>query len=123
MAGALLEWLQVLAEEYNSNFKLEVKNDFGRGGDKSVERGSQVIGLLSMYVSAEGKLMLSSMSAKRAPTLFLQQASPRRCTTNASPASAPGFVPAKQVPPPSPVQPFSPRPSPPSLTTSCLILR
>lgn len=55
MAGALLEWLQVLAEEYNSNFKLEVRNDFGRGGGKSTERGAQVIGLLSMYVSAEGE--------------------------------------------------------------------
>ena len=62
MAGALLEWLQVLAEEYNSNFKLEVKNDFGRSGGKSVERGSQVIGLLSMYVAAPGESSSTAFS-------------------------------------------------------------
>lgn len=64
MAGALLEWLQVLAEEYNSNLKLEVKNDFGRSGGKSVERGSQVIGLLSMYVSAPGELSLELLTGE-----------------------------------------------------------
>lgn len=52
MAGALLEWLQVIAEEYNSNFKLDVKNDFGR----SPARSTQVVGLLSMYVQAPGEL-------------------------------------------------------------------
>ncbi|GAA5883264.1 hypothetical protein JCM3774_001788 [Rhodotorula dairenensis] len=54
MAAALLEFLQVLAEEYNSNFKIKVGNDFGREGDASVRRGEQVIGLLSMYVQAQG---------------------------------------------------------------------
>lgn len=54
MAAALLEFLQVLAEEYNSNFKIKVANDFGREGDASVRRGEQVIGLLSMYVQAQG---------------------------------------------------------------------
>ncbi|BGP37073.1 Nuclear import receptor [Rhodotorula kratochvilovae] len=54
MAAALLEFLQVLAEEYNSNYKIEVKQEFGREGEKTVQRGEQVIGLLSMYVQAAG---------------------------------------------------------------------
>ncbi|GAA5914269.1 hypothetical protein JCM6882_003675 [Rhodosporidiobolus microsporus] len=54
MAAALLEFLQVLAEEYNSNYKISVNNDFGREGEASVKRGEQVIGLLSMYVQAPG---------------------------------------------------------------------
>ncbi|GAA6029887.1 hypothetical protein JCM8097_009154 [Rhodosporidiobolus ruineniae] len=54
MAAALLEFLQVLAEEYNSNYKITVKNDFGREGEASVKRGEQVIGLLSMYSQAPG---------------------------------------------------------------------
>lgn len=56
MAGALLEWLQVLAEEFNSNFKIEVVNDFGRDQTKGAARTAQVVGLLSMYVQAPGKL-------------------------------------------------------------------
>ncbi|KAK4704603.1 transportin-3, partial [Phenoliferia sp. Uapishka_3] len=56
MAGALLEFLQVLAEEYNGNLKLEVKADFGRESkDKTkLSKGAQVVGLLSMYVQAPG---------------------------------------------------------------------
>ncbi|KAJ8296639.1 hypothetical protein OF846_000989 [Rhodotorula toruloides] len=54
MAAALLEFFQVLAEEYNSNYKINVNNDFGREGDATVKRGEQVIGLLSMYVQAPG---------------------------------------------------------------------
>ncbi|GAA5997066.1 mRNA transport regulator MTR10 [Rhodotorula paludigena] len=54
MAAALLEFLQVLAEEYNSNMKINVRNEFGREGEQSVRRGEQVIGLLSMYVQAPG---------------------------------------------------------------------
>ncbi|SCV72869.1 BQ2448_4406 [Microbotryum intermedium] len=56
MAAALLEFLQVLAEEYASNLKIEVKNDFGRGqaNGKGPSKGEQVVGLLSMYVQAPG---------------------------------------------------------------------
>ncbi|GAA5991442.1 hypothetical protein JCM10908_005703 [Rhodotorula pacifica] len=54
MAAALLEFLQVLAEEFNSNFKIRVLNDFGKESDASVQRGEQVVGLLSMYVQAQG---------------------------------------------------------------------
>ncbi|GAA5924291.1 mRNA transport regulator MTR10 [Sporobolomyces koalae] len=54
MAAALLEFLQVEAEEFSSNFKIQVKNDFGREGDKTTKRGEQVIALLSMYVQAPG---------------------------------------------------------------------
>ncbi|BGP13168.1 hypothetical protein JCM10213_000252 [Rhodosporidiobolus nylandii] len=54
MAAALLEFLQVLAEEFNSNYNISVNNDFGREGEASVRRGEQVIGLLSMYVQAPG---------------------------------------------------------------------
>ncbi|KAK4333544.1 mRNA transport regulator MTR10 [Rhodotorula toruloides] len=54
MAAALLEFFQVLAEEYNSNYKINVNNDLGREGDATVKRGEQVIGLLSMYVQAPG---------------------------------------------------------------------
>ncbi|GAA5892283.1 hypothetical protein JCM8208_001501 [Rhodotorula glutinis] len=54
MAAALLEYLQVLAEEYNSNFKIQVKQEFGREGEKTAQRGEQVIALLSMYVQAAG---------------------------------------------------------------------
>ncbi|GAA5857671.1 hypothetical protein JCM8547_004324 [Rhodosporidiobolus lusitaniae] len=54
MAAALLEFLQVLAEEFNSNYKISVNNEFGREGEASVRRGEQVIGLLSMYVQAPG---------------------------------------------------------------------
>ncbi|GAA5966217.1 hypothetical protein JCM21900_003336 [Sporobolomyces salmonicolor] len=54
MAAALLEFLQVEAEEFNSNYKIQVNNDFGREGEKTAKRGEQVIGLLSMYVQAPG---------------------------------------------------------------------
>ncbi|GAA6005186.1 hypothetical protein JCM10207_002891 [Rhodosporidiobolus poonsookiae] len=54
LAAALLEFLQVLAEEYNSNYKINVKQDFGREGPASAKRGEAVIGLLSMYVQAPG---------------------------------------------------------------------
>lgn len=54
MAAALLEYLQVLAEEYNSNFKIPVKQEFGREGEQTAKRGEQVISLLSMYVTAPG---------------------------------------------------------------------
>ncbi|KDE02798.1 hypothetical protein MVLG_06657 [Microbotryum lychnidis-dioicae p1A1 Lamole] len=56
MAAALLEFLQVLAEEYASNLKIEVKNDFGRGqaNGKGPSKGEQVVNLLSMYVQAPG---------------------------------------------------------------------
>ena len=54
MAGALLEWLQVLAEEFNSNLRIDVKNDFGRDQTKGAARTVQVVGLLSMYVRAPG---------------------------------------------------------------------
>ncbi|KAL8287694.1 hypothetical protein RQP46_003552 [Phenoliferia psychrophenolica] len=56
MAGALLEFLQVLAEEYNGNLKLDVKADFGREnkGSGTQSKGSQVVGLLAMYVQATG---------------------------------------------------------------------
>lgn len=59
MAGALLEFLQVLAEEYNGNLKLDVKADFGREGKdgKTPSKGTQVVGLLSMYVQAPGELL------------------------------------------------------------------
>lgn len=62
MAGALLEFLQVLAEEYNSNFKLDIRSDFGQlgKGEKGLQKGTneqatQVVALLSMYVQAPGK--------------------------------------------------------------------
>lgn len=64
MAAALLEFLQVLAEEYNSNFKIKVANDFGREGDASVRRGEQVIGLLSMYVQAQGACACSELTTR-----------------------------------------------------------
>lgn len=54
MAAALLEFLQVEAEEFSSNFKIQVNNDFGREGPKTTKRGEQVISLLSMYVQAPG---------------------------------------------------------------------
>lgn len=65
MAGALLEFLQVLAEEYVGNLKIQVVNDFGRPGKKvkgpdgvetvrGSEQADQVVGLLSMYVTAPG---------------------------------------------------------------------
>jgi transportin-3 len=60
MAGALLEFLQVIAEEYCSNLKLDVRDDFGRGGKgpdgvvRGMAQAEQVVGLLSMYVSAPG---------------------------------------------------------------------
>ncbi|KAI5479719.1 mRNA transport regulator (Mtr10) [Pseudohyphozyma bogoriensis] len=55
MAGALLEFLQVLAEEYSGNLKLDVKSDFGRPEEgKAGQQAAQVIGLLSMYVQAPG---------------------------------------------------------------------
>jgi transportin-3 len=55
MAAALLEFLQVQAEEFATNFKIQVNNDFGREGPKTEKRGEQVIALLSMYVQAPGK--------------------------------------------------------------------
>lgn len=55
MAAALLEFLQVQAEEFSSNFKIQVNNDFGREGPKTEKRGEQVIALLSMYVQAPGE--------------------------------------------------------------------
>ncbi|GAA5979043.1 hypothetical protein JCM5350_004214 [Sporobolomyces pararoseus] len=54
MAAALLEFLQVQAEEFATNFKIQVNNDFGREGPKTEKRGEQVIALLSMYVQAPG---------------------------------------------------------------------
>lgn len=54
MAPALLEFLQVLAEEYNSNMKLVVVNDLGRGGASSRARADQLVALLSMYIQAPG---------------------------------------------------------------------
>lgn len=65
VAGALLEFLQVLAEEYVGNLKIQVVNDFGRPGKKvkgadgvetvrGSEQADQVVGLLSMYVTAPG---------------------------------------------------------------------
>ncbi|GAA6059173.1 hypothetical protein JCM10212_005518 [Sporobolomyces blumeae] len=54
MAAALLEFLQVEAEEFSSNYKINVNNDFGREGEKTEKRGQQVIALLSMYVDAPG---------------------------------------------------------------------
>lgn len=61
MAGALLEFLQVLAEEYAGNMKIEVKNDFatGKAADGSGQ-AEKVVGLLGMYVTAPGKLQLSA---------------------------------------------------------------
>ena len=76
MAGALLEWLQVLSEEYCSNMRLEVKNDFGRDGAKRVERGTQVVSLLSMYVSASGEFRSFQLLLQAQLTLFDGQASP-----------------------------------------------
>lgn len=57
MAPALLEFLQVIAEEFESNLKLDVRSDFGRpstANEKGAEQANRVIGLLSMYVQAEG---------------------------------------------------------------------
>ncbi|KAK4052049.1 Nuclear import receptor [Microbotryomycetes sp. JL201] len=53
-AGSLLEFLQVVAEEYVHNMRIEVKNEFGAKQGNAAERGQQVIGLLSMYVQAPG---------------------------------------------------------------------
>jgi len=60
MAGALLEFLQVLAEEFTNNLKITVKSDFGRGPDvdaqgQPIRRGEQLVNLVSMYVQAQGK--------------------------------------------------------------------
>ncbi|KAM0788019.1 hypothetical protein ACM66B_006218 [Microbotryomycetes sp. NB124-2] len=53
-AGSLLEFLQVVAEEYSHNMRIEVRNEFGAKQGKAAERGQQVISLLSMYVQAPG---------------------------------------------------------------------
>lgn len=125
MAGALLEFLQVLAEEYATNLKLEVRNDFGRGakGDsagKEVARGEQadqVIQLLSMYVQASGESSRRAQVKKGADPRAVQ-GSRRRCRTSALPASVPGYERAKLPPSLSPEPPSSPPPSPRSLRTS-----
>ena len=63
MAGALLEWLGAMAEEFNGNMKLVVKNDFGRGSEKAM--ADRVVGLLSMYVQAPGQFILLILARLR----------------------------------------------------------
>lgn len=53
MAGALLEWLGAVVEEYTSNLKIKVSSDFGAKG-KAAAQAEQVISLLSMYCQAPG---------------------------------------------------------------------
>lgn len=58
MAGALLEFLQVIAEEFANNLRLDVVSDFakrGRNGDDGEKETKQVVGLLSMYLQAPGE--------------------------------------------------------------------
>jgi transportin-3 len=80
MAAALLEFLQVLAEEFNSNYKISVNNEFGREGEASVRRGEQVIGLLSMYAQAPGEFPLSPLSPL-SPSSLLVLMLPRKGIT------------------------------------------
>jgi len=66
MAGALLEFLQVLAEEFTNNLKITVKSDFGRGPDvdaegRPIRRGEQLVNLVSMYVQAPGECLADSV--------------------------------------------------------------
>jgi transportin-3 len=73
MAGALLEFLQVLAEEFTNNLKITVTSDFGRGPDvdaqgQPIRRGEQLVNLVSMYVAATGK--------------HLSQRSPLECSSD-----------------------------------------
>lgn len=71
MANALLEWLGAMAEEYQSNLKLEVKSDFGKR-EKGTSQAEQVIGLLSMYSQAPGMLFFyRRQSRTRAQELIL----------------------------------------------------
>ena len=53
MAGALLEWLGAIVEEYNKNLRIQVKSEFG-SKEKAASQAGQVIGLLSMYCQAPG---------------------------------------------------------------------
>lgn len=92
MAAALLEFLQVEAEEFSSNFKIQVHNDFGREGPKTEKRGQQVIGLLSMYVQAPGKLSFTSYALMLLLTDFLRrQVLRHNFTTNALQLSVLGY--------------------------------
>ncbi|KAK4051285.1 Nuclear import receptor [Microbotryomycetes sp. JL221] len=62
-ASILLEFLQVMAEEYSHNMRIQVNNDFGAKGTNAVERGQQVVGLLSMYVQAPAWLRTGQIAA------------------------------------------------------------
>lgn len=104
MAGALLEFLQVLAEEYATNLKLEVRNDFGRAGKgdtgKGVARGEQaeqVIKLLSMYVQASGESRFVSEGEAGADA-SRPQGSRRPFRTSALLASEHGYERARRLP-------------------------
>ncbi|KAM0745613.1 ARM repeat-containing protein [Meredithblackwellia eburnea MCA 4105] len=57
MAGGLLEFLQVVTEEFSGNMRIKVNNDFGNQkapGVRGTEMGEKVVALLAMYLQAPG---------------------------------------------------------------------
>lgn len=64
-AGALLDWLQVLAEEFNWNVNVRVVRRFGRPRPEEQHNGGaapavsaeaqQLVQLLAMYLQAQGE--------------------------------------------------------------------